>query len=168
MRHHRLIVLLTLTLAGAVSASALAGPSIFAGVSLPTGDLADGFKTGLHAGAAFTQPVTPMGSIGVRGAFNRFAAEDILVADDGHLNMIELLGIGKLTLPAGPYFVAGLGLTNWKVTLDDWSGDSETDFTVAAGVGYTLVKLQLEAMYHNISTEGESSAYITASAGLAF
>jgi len=160
--------LLTLGFAVCAGATAIAGPSVFAGLSLPTGDMGDGWKPGFHAGAAYAYPVTPMGAIGVRGAFNRLGVEDNPLVADGHLNMIEVLGIGKLTLPSGPYFVAGLGLTNWKATLDDEEGASETDFTAAGGVGYTLVKLQLEAMYHNIATEGSSSAYITVSAGLAF
>ena len=97
---------------------------------------------------------------------------------DGNVIMVEVLGVGKIATPAGLFFVAGLGLTASKVSFDlaeDYSGifddadpETETDFTAVGGVGFSVLPLEVTALYHNISTEDESTAYITVSAGIGF
>lgn len=163
-----------------VQTEAVAGPGLFAGVSLPTGDFGDAYKLGFHGGAEFTYPVTPLASIGVRGAFNRFAFDTAAWGEgvDGNVIMVEVLGVGKIATPAGLFFVAGLGLTASKVSFDlaeDYSGifddadpETETDFTAVGGAGFSVLPFEVTALYHNISTEGESTAYITVSAGIGF
>jgi hypothetical protein len=151
------------------AAPLLAGPSIFAGVSVPTGDLADWWKLGFHGGAQYLYPVTPLGSIGIRGAYNRLAADELGgVSYDGNFNMLEVLAVGQISLAAGPHFLAGLGMTRWDGEFGVTDIAAETDFTAVAGVGMTFVMFDVTALYHNIATEGNASSYFTLSAGLGF
>jgi len=152
-----------------LAAPLLAGPSIFAGVSVPTSDLADWWKLGFHGGAQYLYPVTPLGSIGVRGTYNRLAADEVNgISYDGHFNMLEVLAVGQLSLAAGPHFLAGLGMTRWDGVFGPTDIEAKTDFTAVAGVGMTFTMLDVTALYHNIATDVESSSYFTLSAGLGF
>lgn len=151
------------------AAPLLAGPGIFAGLSAPVSDFNDGWKIGYHGGAQFLYPVTPLGSIGVRAAYNRFSPDAVGgVTQDGHLNMIEALAVGQLSLVAGPRFLAGVGLTRSDGTLGGIDYDAQTDFTAVAGLGMGFSMLDLTALYHNVASDGTSNSYITVSAGLGF
>lgn len=147
----------------------LAGPSIFAGASLPTGDFGDNWKVGYHGGAQYLYPVTPLGSIGVRGTYNRFSPESLAgLSVDGHLNMIEALAVGQISLVAGPRFLAGVGFTRYDGEVNATHLDAQTDFAAMAGVGMSFVMFEVDALYHNVASDGGSSSYFTLSAGLGF
>ena len=148
------------------SAAALAGPSIFAGVSVPVGEFGNSTKLGFHGGAGYAFDVSPLASLGLRAAYNRFTPEAAGLA--GHLNMIEGLAVGRLTLPIGPSIIAGVGATNLKFTGAGVSRDGVTKFTTAAGVGYGVMLFEVIAMYHSVATDGGSTGYATVSAGLNF
>lgn len=151
------------------AAPLLAGPGIFAGLSAPVSDFNDGWKIGYHGGAQFLYPVTPLGSIGVRAAYNRFSPDAVAgVTPDGHLNMLEALAVGQLSLVAGPRFLAGIGLTRSDGKLGELDFDAQTDFTVVAGLGMGFSMLELTALYHNVATDVTSTSYVTVSAGLGF
>ncbi|MHB8079641.1 MAG: hypothetical protein ACYDIE_10345 [Candidatus Krumholzibacteriia bacterium] len=165
----KLLPVVVLALVTGLASPLLAGPSIFAGVSVPTGDFADGWKVGLHGGAQYLYPVTPLGAIGIRGAYNRFSPDSVLgVTPDGHLNMLELLAVGQLSLVAGPHFLAGVGLTRSDATVGAIDFDAQTDFTAVAGLGMSFAMLDVTALYHNVATDVNSTSYITVSAGLGF
>ncbi len=113
--------------------------------------------------------MTPLGSIGIRGTYNRLAADEVGgVSYDGHFNMLEVLAVGQISLVAGPHFLAGLGMTRWDGEFGVTDIAAETDFTAVAGVGMTFVMFDVTALYHNIATEGNASSYFTLSAGLGF
>ena len=147
----------------------LAGPSIFAGVSAPMGDSGELWKIGYHGGAQYLYPVTPLGSVGIRGAYNRFSPDEVGGATpDGHLNMIEVLALGQISLVAGPRFIAGLGLTRSEGELGVDEIEAESNFTAVAGVGMSFVAFEVTALYHSVASEGNASNYVTLSAGLGF
>ncbi len=165
----KLLPVMVFVLVAGFATPSLAGPSVFAGLSLPTSDLADGWKMGFHGGAQYLYPVTPMGSIGIRGAYNRFSPDEVGgVEPDGHLSMLEVLAVGQLSLVAGPRFIAGLGMTRTDAEVGALEFEAETDFTAVAGVGMGFAAFELTALYHNVATEGTAASYFTLSAGLGF
>lgn len=170
----KLLPVMVLVVIAGLATPLLAGPSIFAGVSAPTGDLGDQWKIGYHGGVQYVYPVTPLGSIGIRGAYNRFSPDEVAGATpDGHLNMIEVLAVGQISLVAGPRFIAGLGLTRFDRELSNGElGGTETvaesDFTAVAGVGMSYVAFEVTALYHSVASEGNASNYVTLSVGLGF
>jgi hypothetical protein len=165
----KLLPFIVLSVMMGLATPSLAGPSIFAGASLPINDLGDRWALGYHGGGQYLYPVTPLGSIGVRAAYNRLSPAEVGgVTPDGNLNMLEVLAIGKLSLVAGPRFIAGLGVTR---TDGEWGGsdmEAQSDLTVVAGVGMGFAVFEVTALYHSVSSEGESANYVTLSAGLGF
>jgi hypothetical protein len=147
------------------SSVAWAGASAFAGMAMPTGNFGDAASSGYYVGGAYALPVTPVASVGVRGAYNRFSWDNEV---DGNFNSVEALAFGKLTAPSGPFGLVGLGLANSEATMGDLESDRETDLAVAVGGGYSLTKLEVTAMYHTISAENSSINYFTLSAGVGF
>lgn len=147
------------------SSLAWAGASAFAGMAMPTGTFGDAASSGYYVGGAYAMPVTPLASVGVRGAYNRFSWDQDV---EGNFNSLEALAFGKISSPAGPFGLVGVGLSNSEAIMGDIESDRETDLTMAFGGGYSLTKLEVMAMYHTISTEGESVNYFTLSAGLGF
>jgi hypothetical protein len=165
----KLLSVMVLVVITGLTTPLLAGPSIFAGVSAPMGDLGDRWKIGYHGGAQYLCPVTPLGSIGIRGAYNRFSPDEVGgVTPDGHLNMVEVLAVGQISLVAGPRFIAGLGLTRYDGESGVAEIKAESDFTAMAGVGMSFVAFEVTALYHSVASEGNASNYVTLSAGLGF
>ncbi len=142
---------------------ASAGPGVFAGASIPVGDVGNVWKTGYHLGAQYSYPLTPMASVGLLGAYHRLAPD----TGDGHANLVEVLAVGKLHPPLGFFVLGGIGFTHSSTTVGTVSG-SGTDFTAAAGLGFALMPLEITGLYHNVSTSGSSSSFITVSAGVGF
>jgi hypothetical protein len=147
------------------SAAALANASAFAGVSMPTGNLADVVNPGYYVGGAYAMPVAPAASIGLRGAYNRWSWD---TDSEGSLNSVEALAFGKVAAPVGPFGLVGLGLSSSRGSVAEVESARQTDFSFAVGGGYSLSRLEVTAMYHSISSEGDSSNYLTFSAGLGF
>jgi hypothetical protein len=143
---------------------ATAQPYAIAGISLPVGDFADAYKTGFHLGGGYDHPVTPQASVGIRGAFSRHSQD----VGDGHVQMIELLGTGKLTSQAGVFAFAGLGVTFTSGESDGEDFDGESNFTAAIGGGYQVQQWEFSAIFHTVDSEGGSADYVTLSAGIRF
>jgi hypothetical protein len=152
-----------------LSAPAMAGGSVFAGVSMPTGDFADAAKMSYQFGASYGIPVAPMVNIGAMAAYNRFSWEEGV---EGNFNSIELLAFGRFSAPVGPFGMVGLGMSNYAVNIEiaglSIPSDRESDFTWAIGGGYKFTMVEFTGLYHNISTEGGSTNYFTLTAGLGF
>jgi hypothetical protein len=162
----------TVTILGVVSlltlgasAPAMAGGSVFAGVSLPAGDFGDVAKTSYQVGASYGVPVAPMASVGAWAAYNRFSWSEGI---EGNFNSVELLAYGRFSAPVGPFGMVGLGMSNSKATVASFESDRQTDFTWAIGGGYAMTMFELTAMYHSIATEGSSTNYLTFTAGIGF
>jgi hypothetical protein len=154
---------------GAATHPVLAGMEGFVGATLPSGDFGDMAKTGYHLGGAYTIPVGPTASIGAWGAYHLIGIEDPV---GGDANMLQLMGIARISAPMGPFGQVGLGLASMKYEPDEatamFSEDRETDLVFAIGGGYNMSMLKITAMYHSISSEGSSTNMITVSAGLGF
>jgi hypothetical protein len=154
----------------AAAAPAMAGGSVFAGLSAPTGDFGDVANVSYHFGGAVGFPMAPMFSVGVRAAYNRWGWENNV---DGNFNAIEALAYGKVSAPAGPFGMVGLGLSSTKGEislpgLPTQESDRQTDFAWALGGGYSIMMVEMTALYHSISTDGGSTNYFTISAGVGF
>ncbi len=162
-------ILMTLGAVGLLSlvasAPAVAGGSVFAGLSLPSGDFSDVAKTSYQIGASYGFPVAPMASIGAWGAYNHFSWEEGI---DGNFNSIELLAFGRVSAPIGPFGMMGLGFSNSKATIATFESDRETDFTWAIGGGYKMAVLELTGLYHSIRTDGSPTNYFSLTAGIGF
>ncbi len=141
---------------------ALAGGSVFGGMSLPLGDFNDAAKTGYHLGASIEKSLVPKFDVGGRAAYNFWTAEAV---DNLRLNSLEILVFGKVSVPGGPFVLAGAGLSNTGGSFYD---ERNTDVSYAFGGGYSLVKAEFTLLYHSINTDPESTNYITASIGLRF
>jgi hypothetical protein len=157
-------------LTGLVAAPALAGGNVFAGLSLPTGDFGDAASMGYHLGGAVAFPMAPLFNVGVRAAYNRWGWEDDV---DGNFSTIEALAFAKVSAPAGPFGMVGIGLSSSDAeqTLPGeptQEFDRQTDFAWALGGGYGMTMFEITLLYHSISTEGDATNYFTLSAGLGF
>ncbi len=182
MRSFRTLTVLSLAAvllltAGLVSARAQGQTTLLAGFTLPSSDFDDIATTGYHFGIGYgiqlgaPLPGSPAFGVKLRAAYNRNGLEEDV---DGHIAMLEALGLGQLTLPGGLFFEAGFGITNLDGEIANIALDSETDFCWAFGAGYRLPKLELEFLYHSVSVDDEGLGtdigwnYMTASVGLRF
>ena len=147
------------------STTALAGGSVFAGVSMPTGDFGDIAKTSYQLGGSYGFPVAPMASVGAWAAYNRFSWDEGI---DGNMNSVELLGYGRISAPLGPFGMLGLGVSSSKATISTFETDRETDFTWAIGGGYKMAMLEFTGLYHSIRSEGSAANYFSLTAGIGF
>jgi hypothetical protein len=148
-----------------MQSTAQAGTGAFAGMALPTGTFGDMAGTGYYVGGEYYMPVAPTTSVGVRGTYNHFGWDQDV---DGSFKAIEAMAYGKISSPAGPFGMVGMGLSNYKASIGDLDGSRESDFAWTVGGGYDLTKVQISALYHTIATEGESTNWITFSAGIGF
>lgn len=138
------------------------------GLSMPTGDVGDSFKTGWNV----------MGSLGYQPAFRAVGARfDVgyhsLGADGAFDDLGILAGTGNVVLTvsnyptAKLYVLGGAGLYNV-----DFADDSETKFGLngGGGVQFRLGGLNpfIEARLHSIFTEDDNTNFIPLVFGLTF
>jgi len=160
----------------ATPAAAQTSFSIAAGATVPVGSTADAVDVGYNAilGLGIKPPLAPLG-LRIEGMYNSHA-----VKDGGGSNMQTLAAIVNGTLsgvgmpiPMG-YLIAGLGMYSSKLTDVPIIGntDSETDigFNIGAGINIPLTGFStfLEARFHFIQTEGNSTKLIPISFGIKF
>ncbi|HPF33795.1 MAG TPA: hypothetical protein P5571_03390 [Candidatus Krumholzibacteria bacterium] len=153
-------LLTTLVLTLCITGAAVAGPSAFAGLTLPLGDLADTADMGYHGGLRLHYPITPLVfSAGPQVAYHRLPGNG-----DDVTSFLELMASGRVTLPAGPTVFAGLGyaLPGGEIGGVDIDGDAE--FVWALGTGTSLMLLDLQAEWHHLG----DADFVTISAGLGF
>lgn len=153
-------LLMSLAILLCTTAVAAAGPSAFAGLTLPMGDLGDNADMGYHGGVRMHYPVTPLVfSAGPQVAYHRLPGDG-----DDVTTFLELMASGRLTLPAGPTVFAGLGyaLPGGEIGGMDIDGDAE--FVWALGTGTSLLLLDLQAEWHHLG----DADFVTISAGLGF
>jgi opacity protein-like surface antigen len=163
-----------LILGFAMGAAAFPALSMDAAVNIPvpTGDFADGNKTGI--GGAFEAfaglPMMPL-KLGGRVAYNRFGHE----VGDGNTSIIEIQPSVRYEfgLPMGVFSFFGqfgVGLYNWKskVEIGNFSAeDSGTDFGISLGLGAKAMSFFAMPMYNMIFDDNDTS-YFSFNIGMNF
>jgi len=167
-------------------------------LSIPTApdSFKDTFKNGYHGMLGVGFDVSPMLELVGKVEYHTFKFDfdgsEVFSTDySGGTNKMWMFG-GDLkfspslpALPVSPYVLGGLGLANIKqsefdgptsLALDLFNeaiSDSQTKLYWNMGAGFTLktgpaFSLFAQARYVNITTEGESSAFIPVTVGLKF
>ena len=168
---------LAVTAAAADSAAAQARPqlAVGGGVTLPTGDLADGVDAGWHGQVSlgYRPPLYPIG-FRIDGAYNDFGAKGGSTVDFRAISVTGNVVLEAPGLVVRPYLIGGVGLYNTKVS----GTDSRNNFGVNGGAGlrFRLAEVDafVESRYHAAlgaigSGDDERAAqYIPITFGIAF
>ena len=149
------------------------------GLTIPTSDVADGFKTGFNGMALlrFAPPAFPV-KIQVDGMFHRLGAD----ADGVDIDLQVLNATADLVwefpsapaTPVRPYLIGGIGIYNTDLKGNDVPVDveSSTDFGFNVGAGFDFklggATLFAEARFHTIMTEGNNAKVIPITVGFRF
>jgi len=197
MRSSILRGILTLTVAAVsaaptiVSAQSSPGPSrpllvgLGGGLTIPTGDFADGADAGFHVGG-FLQYRPGTNPFGIRGElqyhrndiksdiFGAFGNDDLT----GHNSILYVGAAGILEFAppdknVGYYLIAGVGNYNEKVKVDQVSGDvskSNIGFSGGGGLSFKVsrAKLLLEARIHSVKIEDTNFNFIPITLSIVF
>jgi opacity protein-like surface antigen len=165
-----------LSLVAAPAAHAQVGVGVSAGLSMPTGDLGDSFKSGYSVNGliGFTMPMSP---IGFRGEVGYNAWDGKKGVADG-VTASSLSGTANVVLQvpgmivAKPYVIAGLGEHRVKIDAGSLGNDSETKlgWNVGGGLNFGLGTLStmVEARYVTVNTSGSSIHYVPVTFGIMF
>jgi opacity protein-like surface antigen len=165
-----------LSLVAAPRAQAQVGVGVSAGLSMPTGDLADSFKSGYSVNGliGFTMPMSPIGFRGEVGYNSWDGKSDVA---DG-VTASSLSGTANVVLQvpgmivAKPYLIAGIGEHRVKIDAGGLGNDSETKmgWNVGGGLNFGLGTLStmLEARYVTVNTSGSSTHYVPITFGIMF
>lgn len=142
-----------------------------AGLSMPTGDFGDSFKSGYNitGSLGFRPAAVPFGlraEVGYESHDVDSPADFSLSTLYGTLNGVFDIGSGATGM--APYLIAGLGM--YRFSGDDM--DSMTDFGINGGGG---VKFALsgfttfvEARYHHVFSEDDALTFIPITFGVQF
>ncbi|MBC8423428.1 hypothetical protein H8E07_04835 [bacterium] len=143
------------------AAPAAAGTQLFAGFTLPVGDLNDGADMGYHGGFSMHYPVVPLTfSVGPSVIYHRLPGAG---ADDSY-KFLELLATGSLSVPAGPTIFGGFGYTLPDADVGGQDLDPDSEFTFVIGTGTNFALLEIKGLWHHL---GDTN-FISLSAGLGF
>jgi hypothetical protein len=160
--------------AATASAQGAINVGIAAGAAIPVGDFADVYNTGYN-GTVFIGLKPPLSPVGFRvdGMYNKFIGRDDVLGNPpdasiigGTANLVYYLpGVG-----IRPYVIGGAGYYGLK---QDISGvDRIGKFGVNGGVGAQFplsgFNAFLEARFHHVSTEGNSTQFVPVVFGLSF
>lgn len=188
-----LVVAFSLMLAGSALAAGFT-LGVNGGMAKFTGDAGEGLKTGLVFGATGDYMVNDMWAVGGNLGYQMTKHEDDgKLAEDvypgggltGEIESkfnITQVGVHAKFFPPmqdspiAPYLVAGAGMYmskyEWSVPGYSEEGD-ESDFGFRGGAGATYavneqVGINVEADFHSIATEGESTNMFSVRAGVMF
>jgi opacity protein-like surface antigen len=146
---------------------------IAGGLSMPTGDFGDGFKSGYNISGLlqFQQPTWPV-AIRVEGQYQDFSAKDGV---DASVNSIGGLANVLYYFPnqstVKPYVTGGLGFFHVKSELGDVSGsDNKFGYDLGAGLEFRLSGMStfVEANWQSVQTEGSAMRMIPIRVGIKF
>ncbi len=143
-------------------------PSLFAGAAVPTGDFADGAKTGYNIGGGLDMS---MGMpIGFRADvdYSGFSFKDAVGGGNGNIFSGRLNAtVGTSGMGPRFYGIAGGGFYRFSA---DGSSDTKFGFNVGAGIDLPLGTLasRIEARYHSISSNGATTSYVPVTFGIRF
>ena len=156
-----------------------------AGVHIPSGDYGDEFKLGWLGGVYLDYGVTEMFTLGANLDFHQAKGKDDFVRannlDDLTVSLFNYGVNGALAfMPEAvwhPYVKAGVGMYQVKAKAEaaGVSGETdESDFGVAGGGGFMVhpaanpVGFGVEALIHNVMTEGESTQFFSVTGRITF
>lgn len=160
------------------------------GMLIPSGDFADGFKTGWFGAVSGDYGVNDKCSVGLEVGMSGTKHEDdgtnaalvypgLTGTIKDQATIMPILLRGKYMFPTSaekvhPYVVLGVGMYNFKEKFetDNFSEEpSDTKFGGRGGVGVTYmaspqVGIGVEGSYHYISTDVKSTTFMTITAGV--
>jgi opacity protein-like surface antigen len=149
------------------------------GLAIPTGDFADGSKSGydISVNLGFQPATLPVG-LRVEGMYDRFDLKDD-AGFKGHTNILALTGNAVLAAKPStegsirPYAIGGLGVYNLKFSSDAFGdSDSQTKFGLNIGAGLELplsgITTFAEVRYHHVFTDGGSLGMVPIVVGVKF
>lgn len=156
------------------------------GLTVPTGDFADGADAGFHVGG-FLQYRPGTNPFGIRGElqYHRNAIKNDIFNGagapgdfTGHNSILYVGAAGILEFAPpdkdmGYYLIAGVGNYNEKVKVDQLSGDvskSNIGFSGGGGVSFKVssAKLMLEARIHSVKINDTNFNFIPISLNIVF
>ena len=152
----------------ATPANAQINWAVGAGLSLPNGDLSNGFKSGFHGMAAgdFALTGAPI-SIRADGMFSTMKSK---VSGADAFNPISVsadLKFGFAPGPVSPYILGGATWNHWS-----FSGvsTSKVGYNIGGGInfGMSALKLFAEARYFSVSDNGAKVNWIPITVGIHF
>jgi opacity protein-like surface antigen len=144
------------------------------GLTIPTGDVGDGFDTGYHGQLmlGFSVPMIPLG-LRADGVYHSFSGSeglglDLKVLGGGVNVMYDLPGV-----MIRPFLSGGLGMYNVKFEADDPADEAdETKFGFNLGGGFrfnlTGFDTFVEARYYSVQTSDEAANFIPITFGIMF
>ncbi len=171
-------LLLAPALASAQSNTRPIGFGISGGLSLPTGDLGDGYDAGYSiAGHVFLKPATTR-ALGFRGdvSYDRFEGKNDRFSTSSLGVMLNaVLDVSSSTSGIKPYLLGGLGLVRREGTVEVGGvevSDSDSDLGVQVGGGLRFqlsgFSTFLEAKYVNVFADPNNVGYIPITFGFRF
>jgi opacity protein-like surface antigen len=189
----KLVLVALLVFAIATGVSAKSSIYIGGGISLPSGDAGDLYKTGFGAGIGIGFPVAPNFQIIPKVEFNTFAVDlgilDVagVTHEGGSLSAFMFGADGRYSigLPEAkvkPFFLGGLGMAIASVSDFTVSGGGESIsvpgvsetklyFNFGAGIEFAVsptMNAFLQGRYVSIMTEGSSITFMPFTIGLKF
>lgn len=163
--------------------------SLGGGAGIPVGDFGDAATAGFQLGGDIGYYTSPQMVIGLEGNYFGFGASDELKAfwefltgdpnPDLSWSEFQITGYGKYLFSPqnfSPYFKAGAGFYDLKLTVTYMGADvsdSQSDFGLMAGAGLQFkgegnVGGFVEAMVHDVLTEGSSTTFFGIRGGATF
>lgn len=150
------------------------------GVSVPTGDLDNGWNLGFHGTGRIGLSVAPKLDILFGIDFHRFSLDvppGVSGVRGGDVTTILFAGDLKIDLGApvtttNPYLIGGIGISVASISdlklsrFSPISTDSETNFLVEVGGGIEFAKIFIQAKFVNIFAKGSSISYIPITLGV--
>jgi opacity protein-like surface antigen len=166
-----------LSLVAAPTAHAQVGVGVSAGLSMPTGDFADTFKSGYSVNGliGFAMPLSPIGFRGEVG-YNSWDGKSGTLGDGTTASSLSGTANVVLQVPgmivAKPYVIGGLGYHRMKLDAGALGDDTQSKmgWNVGGGVNFGLGTLatMVEARYVTVNTEGGSTHYVPITFGIMF
>ena len=139
-----------------------------AGASMPTGDFGDVANAGFNVGGNVKFKLTGV-PVAVQGEalYNSFGGKTVGTLKAPTMNLLGFGGAASWSMPSGLYFIGGLGMYN-----SSCSGcTSSTKFGVNVGAGFNLplsFGAFIEARYHSVMTDPNSTNFLPISFGVRF
>ena len=174
--------LATFTLAGSASAQSSKSLSlgISGGAAIPAGDFSDLYTTGYNGTVSLMMKSfgSPIG-LRIDGMYNKLSVRDdafVSIPGLGEVESASILGANAnlvYALPGTgimPYLIGGAGIYSTKVHGDDFDTDAENNFGVNGGIGAAFplsgFNTFIEARFHNIFSDGNSTQFVPVTFGI--
>ena len=151
------------------------------GMSLPMGDLADGYDAGYNVtGHIYVKPATMAFSLRGDVSYDSWKGKGSNDIVDGNLSALGFTGnglfyIGESTMAMRPYVLAGGGMYRTKSTATIGgleASNTSTDPGIQGGVGLSFAlsgfSTFLEARYVNVFGDGDSFNFVPITFGVRF